>query len=92
MLSDFPFFLLAWSLFKPYSLPNRISIDIDNELIAIRAQPLNLGSVFSRLGRELSQLVGDKKLIKEVVTSVFYGRNLFYLMRDFLRILSPEPT
>ena len=81
-------------LLQPFSLHNRIKVKYDEKSnqFAIVAKSLNFGSIFARLGRELAKIVkeGNNKLLSEIISSVIYGRSLFYTMRDLLIILANE--
>jgi len=90
LVNSFPYFLLVWSLCYPYSFPNRIKFDFIANEVCIIAQPLNFGSIFTRIGREFAKLgqAGKSKLLHEIFSSVLYGRSLFYIMRDFSTILA----
>ena len=95
-MTDFPYFLVLFSLSKPHFLPNSVRMHIDSQATAIRIEtlPVSKGTLFARLGHELKLLV-DVTTFKNILSSIVKGYSLFRIMRGFLHILArvrPEDT
>jgi len=88
-LTDFPYFLIALAIFKPYTLPTSVRMDIASNAKEIRiiSAPLARGALFANLVSELKLLI-DLNTFKNIAYSVVAGRNLFPIMRSFLHILA----
>jgi len=87
LVTDFPYFLIFFSLSRPHFLPNTIMMRVDGESekgsITIESLPVNKGSLFAKLAQELKLLV-DVQTFKKIVGSIFKGLNLFRIMQGFL--------
>ena len=77
------------TVFRPYTLPNSIRIDMEasGKGIRIVTLPLGLGPIFENLFSKLKLLV-DKNTFTNIFKSIVSGKNLFGIMRKFLQILS----
>jgi phosphatidylinositol N-acetylglucosaminyltransferase subunit Q len=89
LATNFPYFLLFWSIKEPYSLPNslRMKVSPENGRILIEALPVNKGAIFKDLVTEL-KLLFDKKFLVQIISAILRGENLFHMMRGFLNILA----
>ena len=88
-VTEFPYFMIPLTVFRPYTLPNSIRIDMDASSKGIRivTLPLGVGPIFENLFSKLKMLV-DKNTFSNIFISVITGKNLFGIMRKFLQILS----
>lgn len=90
LFTDFPYFLLAWSLWHPHILPGGIRINLEaSKEIQIVALKANVGSCFNQLGTEFATLMkgSNSSLPKEIFTSILRGRSLCGTMMNFLSVL-----
>ena len=89
LVTDFPYFLIQLAIFRPYTLPKSIRMNIENngKGIKIVSLPLDKGPIFANLISELKLLVEAQTFVN-IFKSVVSGRNLFHIMRGFLHILS----
>ena len=89
LITDFPYFLIFIAIFRPYTLPNSIRMNIENngKGIQIITLPIDKGSIFANLLSELKLLVQTGTFVS-IFKSVLSGRNLFHIMRGFLHTLS----
>ena len=88
LVFDFPYFLVCFSIVKPYFLPNSIRMRVDssagaNGVIMIESLPVNKGSLFAKLAHELKLLI-DTQTFKKILSSIVRGLNLFRIMQGFL--------
>lgn len=92
LVFDFPYFLVCFSIVKPYFLPNSIRMRVNssaraNGVIMIESLPVNKGSLFAKLAHELKLLV-DTQTFKKILSSIVRGLNLFRIMQGFLQIVA----
>lgn len=97
IFTDFPYFLLAWSLWQPHILPGGIKVSLspstpkNREIKEIRIVALNsnVGSCFYQMGSEFSTLMkgSNSSLPFEIFYSIVRGKSLFGKMMSLLSIL-----
>ena len=87
--NNFPFFLLTYSIFRPYAIPNSISIQVCENSNQYKIIPMasNQGgsSVFENLITEFKLILQESSPGK-VLHNILWGENLFHVMRNLLNI------
>ena len=88
LVTDFPYFLLSLAIFRPYTLPNSIRMQVlaKGGGINIVSLPFEKGSIFENLVTEMKLLV-DGETFVNIFKSVITGRFLLPFMRGFLQTL-----
>ena len=68
-VTEFPYFMIPLTVFRPYTLPNSIRIDMDASSKGIRivTLPLGVGPIFENLFSKLKMLVDNKFPQRQIV-------------------------
>lgn len=77
IFTDFPYFLLAYSLTNPYALPAGIQFKMTGSQVRIEALKSGSGGIFYQMVREIkSAVMGPNFSIKEILKAIFRGKSL----------------
>jgi hypothetical protein len=88
VVTHFPYFLLVWSFWEPFLLPNSVKLVITRGgRIQIESQAIDRSAIFTNLVNEL-KLLFDKKNLVQILMAVLKGENLIHQMKGFLNILA----